>query len=184
LSCKYPDEFLRKKVEDRIQKPFIGTLEDDLIIQTIFELEQFIGKEIHWVSGLTYNELVQKGYLPNKMKRFCTTFLKIDPIFYWWAEMIGEPIEMQLGFRANEMSRANRMLEKVNENGLLEYKATFEKTKGVKTNGRKSNGRLHVFHLLRIEYLRPTLKNIGQISQYHLQGSTTASDASIETQYF
>lgn len=131
LSCKYPDEFLRKKVEDRIQKPFIGTLEDDIIIQTIFELEQFIGKEIHWVSGLTYDEVVEKkgGWLPNKLHRYCTTWLKLDPIFYWWAEVIGEPIQMQLGFRANEVSRANRMLKKVNANGLLEYKATFEKNK-------------------------------------------------------
>ena len=128
-SCLYPDKKLRQEVEDRIQKPFIGTLEDDLIIHTILDLEQHIGNKIHWVSGITYDEVIKTrgGYLPNKMQRFCTTFLKIDPIFYWWAEHIGEPIEMQIGYRANEQRRAKRMMERLNDNGLLTYKATFEK---------------------------------------------------------
>lgn len=128
-NCMYPDKKLRSLVEDRIQKPFIGTLEDDVIITTILELEQFLGRKIDWVSGITYDEVLKNGggYLPNKLHRYCTTFLKLDPIFYWWAENIGEPIVMNLGFRANEMPRAKRMIEKLNASGLLEYKATFGK---------------------------------------------------------
>lgn len=127
--CKYPDATLRKRVEDRIQKPFVGTLEDDLIIQTIFDLEQHIGREISWVSGITYDEIVDTkgGWLPNKLHRYCTTWMKLTPIFYWWAEHIGEPVQMQIGFRANEGRRAKRMMEKTNKNGLLEFKATFGK---------------------------------------------------------
>ena len=129
--CKFPDRVLAKKVEDRLGKPFIGTLEDDLIISTIFDLEQFLGQRIHWVSGITYDEVVASrgGWLPNKLHRYCTQFLKIEPIFYWWAELIGEPVEMQIGFRANEVKRKNKMLAKANEQGVLEYKATFEKHK-------------------------------------------------------
>ena len=131
-ACKFPDKKLRQAVEDRIQKPFIGTLEDDLIINTIFDLEQHIGREISWVSGRTFDEITQRGdkvYLPNKVQRFCTIEMKIEPIFYWWAEHIGEPIETQIGFRANEMRRAKNMLARCNSDGLTEFKATFEKHK-------------------------------------------------------
>lgn len=127
--CKYPDAKIRKLVEDRIQKPFIGTLEDDKIITTILDLEQMLGRKIDWVSGITYDEVVRTkgGWLPNKLHRYCTYWLKIEPMFYWWAEKIGEPVKMQIGFRANETRRAKTMHEKLNENGLLEFKATFEK---------------------------------------------------------
>ena len=129
--CQYPDAKIRKLIEDRIQKPFIGTLEDDKIITTMLDLEQVLGREIDWVSGITYDEVVKTkgGWLPNKLHRYCTYWLKIEPMFYWWAEKIGEPVEMQIGFRANETRRAKTMHEKLNEKGLLEFKATFEKNK-------------------------------------------------------
>lgn len=128
-NCLYPDAKLRQEVEDRIEKPFIGTLEDDVIIHTMLDLEQYIGRKITWVSGLTYDEVVwQKGgWLPNVLHRYCTTHMKLDPIFYWWAEKIGLPVEMRLGFRASEMSRAKRTLSKTNDDGLLTMKASFEK---------------------------------------------------------
>ena len=127
--CLFPDKKLRQMVEDRIQKPFIGTLEEDEIIHTIFNLEQYIGREVNWVSGITYDEVLRTkgGWLPNKLHRYCTTWLKLDPMFYWWAENIGEPVEMRIGFRANEQRRAKTMKEKLNADGLLEYKATFGK---------------------------------------------------------
>ena len=128
-NCKFSDDTLRRRVEDRIQKPFIGTLEDDLIITTIFDLEQHIGREISWVSGVTYEETIKrKGqYLPNQQSRFCTTEMKLRPMFHWWAENIGEPIRMNIGFRANEVRRAETMMAKTNDEGLTEFKATFEK---------------------------------------------------------
>lgn len=127
-NCLYPDAKLRQEVEDRIQKPFVGTLEDDTIIHTMLDLEQYIGRKITWVSGLTYDEVIAKkgDYLPNKVGRYCTTHMKLEPIFYWWAENIGVPIDMRLGFRASEMNRAERTLSKTNEDGLLTMKATFE----------------------------------------------------------
>ena len=129
-NCKFPDEKIRKEVEDRIQAPFIGTAEDNTIIYTMLDLEQYIGRPITWVTGKTFDEITtrkEKVYLPNKVQRFCTVEMKIEPMFYWWAENIGEPVETRIGFRANEMRRAKNMLERCNEDGLTEFKATFEK---------------------------------------------------------
>lgn len=134
--CRFPDDNIRLLVEDRIQKPFIGTTEDDAIIYTMLDLEQYLGKEIIWVSGDTFDEVVKTkgGWLPNKLHRYCTTWLKIDPMFNWWRENIGEPVKMQIGFRANEAIRANRTLEKTNPDGFLEYEAIIGRSKNGKKN--------------------------------------------------
>ena len=42
---KFPDAKVRQMVSDRIGKEFIGTLEMDEIIYTMFDLEQYIGQE-------------------------------------------------------------------------------------------------------------------------------------------
>ncbi len=131
-NAKFKDEKIRKEVEDRIQAPFIATAEDDTIIYTMLDLEQYIGRKITWVTGKTFDEITtrkDKVYLPNKVQRFCTVEMKIEPMFYWWAEHIGEPTITRIGFRANETRRAKNMLDRCNENGLSEFKATFEKHK-------------------------------------------------------
>lgn len=128
-NCLFPDKKLRQEVSDRIGKEFIGTLEEDTIIHTILDLEQLIGRKITWVAGETYDDVVwnRGGWLPTKLHRYCTTHLKIEPMFYWWAEHIGELVEMRMGFRANEIRRKLRSEKRLNENGLLEFDATFEK---------------------------------------------------------
>tara|TARA_R110000850_G_C9847916_1_gene454977 strand:- start:2 stop:868 length:867 start_codon:yes stop_codon:yes gene_type:complete len=129
-TCRFKDKKLVQEVEDRIQKPFIGTLEEDTIIHTMLDLEQFVGQKIDWVSGITFDEVIEtKGtWLPSAMRRYCTTWLKIEPIFHWWAEKFDfEPVLMNIGYRASEINRAYTILEKLNNNGLSEYKATFEK---------------------------------------------------------
>jgi hypothetical protein len=126
---KFPDAKIRKLVEDKIQKPFIATAEDDVIIYTMLDLEQFLGRPIDWVSGIPFDEVVRTkgGYLPNKLHRYCTTHLKIEPIFYWWAEKIGTPAIFNIGYRANEGRRKEKMQERLNESGLSTFEATFEK---------------------------------------------------------
>ena len=128
-NCLFPDKKIRQIVSDKIGKEFIGTLEEDAIIYTMLDLEQFIGKKIDWVSGITFDEVVEKkgGWLPNKLHRYCTTNLKLIPIFEWWYNNINDPVEMRIGYRANEIKRAIRMNEKRNQNGLLEIKATVSK---------------------------------------------------------
>jgi len=128
-NCRFKDEKIRREIEDRIQAPFIGTAEEDAIIYTMLDLEQYIGREISWVTGLTFDEVVRTkgGWLPNKLHRYCTTNMKLIPIFEWWYKEIGEPANMRIGFRANEQRRAKKMIERKNENGLLEIKATVSK---------------------------------------------------------
>ena len=134
---KYPDDKLRQRVSDRIGREFIGTLEDDMIIHTMFDLEQYIGQEIIWVAGMHFEDILfdrhrtgnrlENPYLPNVVSRFCTENLKLVPIFKWWLDTIGEPVKMRIGFRANEQERAKSMLSKVDENGHITFKWSFEK---------------------------------------------------------
>jgi hypothetical protein len=128
-NCRFKDKKIRREIEDRIQAPFIGTAEEDEIIYTMLDLEQYIGREISWVTGLTFDEVVRTkgGWLPNKLHRYCTTNMKLIPIFEWWYKEIGEPVDMRIGFRANEQRRAKKMIGKKNDNGLLEIKATVSK---------------------------------------------------------
>lgn len=47
---------------------------------------------------------------------------------------------MRFGFRANEMRRADRMINKLNDNGMTEVKIIVGRTKTVgKTSGRQLN---------------------------------------------
>jgi len=130
--CMFPDAKVRQMVSDRLGTEFIGTLEEDMIIYTMLDLEQFIGSKIDWVTGKTFDEITVrngKRYLPNVTQRFCTTEMKLQPIFDWWRKEINEVVEMRIGFRANEQRRSKTMLEKTNKNGNLEFKAIVGRTK-------------------------------------------------------
>jgi len=136
-NCLFPDKKLRQIVSDKIGREFIGTLEEDAIIYTILDLEQFIGSKIDWVVGKTFDEITNrngKKYLPNVTQRFCTTEMKLQPIFDWWRNEINEVIEMRIGFRANEQTRAKTILEKTNKNGFSEFKTIVGKTKNGNQN--------------------------------------------------
>ena len=138
-NCLFPDSKIRQIVSDKIGTDFIGTLEEDTIIYTMLDLEQFIGKKIDWVTGITFDEVVSGkygGYLPTKMRRYCTTHMKMFPIFEWWRKVINEPVEMRIGFRANEMKRSNKTLERLNQNGLISMKTIIGHSK----NGRNKWG--------------------------------------------
>jgi hypothetical protein len=118
-NCLFPDAKTRQIVSDRIGREFIGTLEEDMIIYTMLDLEQYIGKEIIWLSDKTFDEVIGSykmangtNYLPNQMTRFCTVDMKVKPIAQWCYENTDLPVEMRIGFRANEMSRAKTMIER------------------------------------------------------------------------
>jgi len=130
---KFPDAKIRQQVEDRIQAPFIGTAEDDTIIYTMLDLEQYIGRPITWVTGRTFDDVLQRGkngkvQLPNAMRRFCTVEMKIEPIFNFWKENIKDIIETRIGFRANETRRAVNMLQRTEEDGgIMKFKTIVGK---------------------------------------------------------
>lgn len=134
--CMFPDKRIRKIVSDKIGTEFIGTLEDDMIIYTILDLEQYIGQKIDWVTGRTFDEIIMRGkkkYLPNVTQRFCTTEMKLEAIYRWWKLNFVEPVEMRIGYRANENNRACNSIDKQSKNGFN----TFKDIIGYSKNGRK-----------------------------------------------
>ncbi len=132
--CMFPDAKVRQMVSDRLGTEFIGTLEEDMIIYTMLDLEQFIGSKIDWVTGKTFDETVARGdgkvQLPTPMRRFCTVEMKIEPIFNFWKENIKEIVETRIGFRANETRRANTMIERCEPtDGIMTFKTIIGKSK-------------------------------------------------------
>ena len=55
-NCTPKDKKIVQLVSDRIGKDFIGTVEDDIILYTILDLEQKIGKKIDWVTGKPFEK--------------------------------------------------------------------------------------------------------------------------------
>ncbi len=122
-NCKFPDAKLRQMVSDKIGKEFIGTLEENDIIYTIMDLEQYTGKKIHWVTGPTFDDVIKtKKCLPNPTQRFCTSKMKIEPMSQFHFETINEPTLTRIGFRVTEQRRAKSMIDKFDEEQLIKIK--------------------------------------------------------------
>ena len=47
----------------------------------------------------------------------------------WWQNKFNEPVKMQIGYRANEGSRAKTMLSKTTKNGFSTFKTIVGKRK-------------------------------------------------------
>ena len=113
VNCKPKDSSLIKYVSDKLNKDFIATAEDDKTLIVIKDLEQIIGKEIVWVSAESFETINKKKTggkgLPNQQWRFCTTELKMRPIFDWWFKNINEKVLMNIGIRYDEMERADKI---------------------------------------------------------------------------
>ena len=130
--CEYPDSKVRQIVSDLIGCEFVGTTEQDNIIRIMLDLSEKI--DIDWITGETFENIISQNkmkdgtyYLPNMMTRYCTTELKIKPIFNYWRENINEIVEMRIGFRKGEEKRANRLINKLN-NGVDEMKTIIGKS--------------------------------------------------------
>ena len=111
--CTPKDLKLVQLISDKIGIEFIATAESDLTLKAVLDLEQLIQKEIIWVTGNTFEVVNRKATggkgLPNQAWRFCTTEMKMRPIFDWWFKNIGEKVKMGIGFRYDEMERAERL---------------------------------------------------------------------------
>lgn len=122
---------------------FIATTEDDKTLVALMELEQFIGKEIIWVRGKSFEKVLKeasifggtKTRLPNRMFRYCTLEMKMLPIFDWWFLNVGERVKMNIGFRMNEYERMERFMNSGRQNELRipDYCSTRGKKKQHKT---------------------------------------------------
>jgi len=111
--CAPKDKHIVKMVRDKLGKDFIATAEDDRTLKVMFDLEQMLGTEIIWVSGKTFEKVNRQATggkgLPNQQWRFCTTEMKMRPIWDWWYKNINEKIRMGIGFRYDEKERAERL---------------------------------------------------------------------------
>jgi len=106
-------KYVNQKLEKFIPEfgEFIATAEDDATLQVMIDLEQYIGKEIIWVRGMSFDDVIDKGTqnrLPSWAIRYCTEKMKLLPIFLWWFNEIGEKCKMNIGFRFDEFSRMER----------------------------------------------------------------------------
>jgi hypothetical protein len=149
LWMKGKDEKTRQAISDRLGKEFIGTAEMDEIIYTILDLEQFIGQEIKMISGDTFEEVIKRNYnyLPNKMTRYCTVEMKLKPIFNYLKENTELPVEMRIGFRPNEIKRAEGVLARAEPNGI-EYFDTIVGKAGTRNKWGKVPYRMCKFPLI------------------------------------
>jgi hypothetical protein len=112
--CTPKDSSIVKYVSEKIGMDFIATAESDKTLYVVRDLEQMIGKEIIWLTGQTFEELcAYKKALPNMMQRFCTIELKMFPIGYWWLKNIKQKIEMRIGYRYDEMERADKFTDTI-----------------------------------------------------------------------
>lgn len=92
---------------------FKATAEDPVTIQTMMQLEQKIGREIVWVRDRSFETLIrERNFLPNKRKRFCTTELKLKPVFEYCYKYLPLKVKMRLGYRFDEMERKEKATTK------------------------------------------------------------------------
>lgn len=108
------DKKIKQMVNDKLEKycpyfnEFVATSEDPKILTTMFDLEQKIGREIIWLRGLGWENMVlYKKAMPNRAKRFCTTIMKIQPMFEFLYLREQLPVKMRIGFRYDEIERMN-----------------------------------------------------------------------------
>lgn len=127
--CTPKDKGLVQYVSDKLNKEFIATVESDKTIIVMMDLEQKLGVSVDWVSGNTFEEVIKhRKFLPNMMMRFCTSDMKLDPIFNHCRSNIADVVDMRIGFRFDEKERG----EKNKDN--THYKTIVGKTKNGKQN--------------------------------------------------
>jgi hypothetical protein len=106
------DAKLKQMANDKLQKycshqnEFVATSEDPMILSTMFDLEQILGREIIWLRGMGWEQMLKyKKAIPNRDKRFCTTILKMVPIMEHLYKYTDLPVKMRVGFRYDEKER-------------------------------------------------------------------------------
>jgi len=105
--------WLIQEVNNRLQKycphwpEFRATTEDPLTLTAILDLEQMLGREIIFLRGMGWEEMMMmRKAVPNRQRRFCTTVMKMIPIFEWCYKYTSLPVEMRIGYRYDEMERS------------------------------------------------------------------------------
>lgn len=104
--------WLKREVNERLQRycphwpEFRATTEDPKAITAILDLEQLLGREIIFLRGMGWEEMMRKRKaVPNRQRRFCTTVMKMQPIFEFCYLRLPLPVQMRMGYRYDEMER-------------------------------------------------------------------------------
>lgn len=128
-TCKHKtDPYLIRYTRDKFEKfcpeyPFFSvTAEQDKTLKAMIELEQYIGKEIVWVRGRGFDEIINERHrsvlagnryrLPSWARRYCTEQMKINPIFEYLYYSGKTPCLMNIGFRSDEEYRIRKFYKK------------------------------------------------------------------------
>lgn len=115
--CKPKDRSLVQYVNAKLEKyvpqygEFVASAERDETLVAMRDLEQFLGREIVWTRGMSFDDVIDTGTqtrLPSWARRYCTEKMKLLAIFMWWFHNIGEKCKMRIGFRADEFDRMIR----------------------------------------------------------------------------
>lgn len=115
--CAHPDKKVMQLANDKLNKygnvhgEFIGTTEHVKTVKVVLDLEQKYGREIVWVRGKSWEQLIEQksGYLPNRRSRWCTDLMKIEPIFWWLYLNTTFPVKMRVGYRPDEAERIDTL---------------------------------------------------------------------------
>ena len=123
-TCSVKDKGLLREILNKCPC-FEGSRELDQTIRNVLDLEQLIGSEIVWVYGDTFDKVIEDKsfFLPNARTRYCTSMMKVLPIWHWCYSNILNPVldengellsvdpcKMQLGFRFDERRRVYKSL--------------------------------------------------------------------------
>lgn len=134
FNCRPKDDFLVKYANKKLNKycshfgEFIGSPEDPKIFSIMYELEQMLGREIIWLRDLSFEQVCRnKKAIPNKAKRFCTSLLKIKPIFEFCYLYLPDVIEMRIGYRYDEKERKEKFTDTFKYSNRMEYQAKSQR---------------------------------------------------------
>jgi hypothetical protein len=104
--CMPKDLTVLAYAQNKLNGNFIASAESEKTLKIMMQLEQKIGKEIIWVRDVSFDELLEnRKILPTWSTRFCTTEMKIKPIYEHLYFRYGI-VKTQIGFRYDEFERA------------------------------------------------------------------------------
>lgn len=90
---------------NKLNGNFIASAEREMTLKVLMDLEQTLGTPIIWVRGKSFDQIIdENSALPTWKRRFCTTELKIIPIFEYLYPRYGKTLH-NIGFRADERER-------------------------------------------------------------------------------
>lgn len=123
------DPEILKYCMDKLNGNFIASSESVKTLKLMMQLEQKLGKEIVWVRGKSFDQIIDEaGCLPTWVRRFCTTQMKITPIFehiYFRYGIVKE----RIGFRYDESNRAYKTKKEESILELMDLFGDIEKVK-------------------------------------------------------